>query len=134
MTRDDANPDLFYAMCPNLGLLGVVSTITLECVDAFDIDGQRGDRRRVETCPVDLFGDGDAGPARRCERFLPRSPTSPALEWWPQRGADRVLTWQARQIAAEPGFKPKPYTQFGDDPETQQHLVRHPLHDHRQPR
>jgi hypothetical protein len=33
-----------------------------------------------------------------------------------------VLTWQAQRIEVEPGFEPKPYTQFGDDPETQQHL------------
>ncbi len=119
VTRDDADPGLFYAMCPNLGLLGVVSTITLECVEAFNIRGEQA-TTTIETCPVDLFGDG--GPDRPpLERFLHDTDFA-RLEWWPQRGADRVLTWQARRIEAEPGFKPKPYTQFGDDPETEQHL------------
>ncbi len=119
VTRDDADPELFYAMCPNLGLLGVVSTITLECVEAFDIRGEQA-TTTIETCPVDLFGDG--GPDRPpLERFLHDTDFA-RLEWWPQRGAGRVLTWQARRIEAEPGFKPKPYTQFGDDPETEQHL------------
>jgi hypothetical protein len=119
VTRDDPDPELFYAMCPNLGLLGVVSTIVLECVEAFDIEGEEA-TTTVETCPVDLFGDG--GPDRpSLERFL-RDTDFSRLEWWPQRGADRVLTWQARRIDTEPGFKPKPYTQFGDDPETQQRL------------
>jgi hypothetical protein len=119
VTRDDADPDLFYAMCPNLGLLGVVSTITLECVDTFNIRGEEA-TTTVETCPVDLFGEG--GPGRpSLEQFLHDADFS-RLEWWPQRGADRVLTWQARRIEAKPGFRPKPYTQFGDDPETEQRL------------
>jgi hypothetical protein len=119
VTREDADPEPFYAMCPNLGLLGVVSTVILECVDAFDIEGEQA-TTTVETCPVDLFGQGGPG-LPSLERFL-RDTDFARLEWWPQRGADRVLTWQARRIEAEPGFEPKPYTQFGDDPETEQHL------------
>jgi len=119
VTREDADPEPFYAMCPNLGLLGIVSTITLECVNAFDIVGEEA-TTTVETCPVDLFGAGAPG-RPSLEAFL-RDTDFSRLEWWPQRGADRVLTWQARRIASEPGFKPKPYTQFGDDPETEQRL------------
>jgi hypothetical protein len=117
VTREDA--DLFNAMCPNLGLLGVVSTIVLECVDAFDIEGQEA-TTTVETCPVDIYGEGAPG-RPSLARFL-RETDFARLEWWPQRGADRILTWQARLIASEPGFKPKPYTEFGDDPETEQRL------------
>jgi hypothetical protein len=119
VTREDADPDLFYAMCPNLGLLGVVSTVILECVEAFNIRGEEA-TTTIETCPVDLFGGGDAG-RPSLERFL-RDTQFSRLVWWPQRGADRVIAWQAERIEAEPGFKPKPYTQFGDDPETEQHL------------
>lgn len=119
VTRENADPDLFHAMCPNLGLLGVVSSVILECVDAFDIEGQQA-TTTVETCPVDVFGDGS--PDRpSLETFL-RDTDFARLEWWPQRRADRVLTWQARPIPSEPGFEPKPYTQFGDDPETEQYL------------
>lgn len=119
MTRDDADSELFYAMCPNLGLLGVVSTIVFECVDAFDIVGEEA-TTKVETCPVDLFGTG--APGRPSLEASLRETDFARLEWWPQRGADRVLTWQARRIAGDPGFKPRPYTQFGDDPETEQRL------------
>jgi hypothetical protein len=120
VTLDDADPDLFHAMCPNLGLLGVISTITFKCVDTFAIRGEEA-VTTIGTCPVDLFGDGS--PDRpSLERFL-RGTQFSRLNWWPQRGADRVLTWQAMRIRAEPGFKPKPYTQFGDDPQTQQHLI-----------
>lgn len=119
VTRGDEDPGLFYAMCPNLGLLGVVSTIVFECVEAFDIVGREA-TTTVETCQVDIFGGG-APPRPSLETFL-READFARLEWWPQRGADRVLTWQARRIASEPGFKPRPYTQFGDDPETEQRL------------
>ncbi|HEX3174465.1 MAG TPA: D-arabinono-1,4-lactone oxidase [Solirubrobacterales bacterium] len=119
VTRDDADPDLFYAMCPNLGLLGVVSAIVFECVDAFDIEGREA-TTTVETCAVDLFGDGVPGRPSLTD-FL-RDTDFSRLEWWPQRDADRVLTWQAKRIEPKPGFEPKPYTQFGDDPETQQRL------------
>lgn len=119
VTREDPDPDLFYAMCPNLGLLGVVSTIVFECVDAFNIRGEEA-TTTVEACPVDIYGDG-APDRPALPRFL-RETDFARLEWWPQRGADRILTWQAKRIEAEPGFDPKPYTEFGDDPETEQRL------------
>jgi hypothetical protein len=120
VTRDDPDSDLFYAMCPNMGLLGVVSAVILECVGAFDINGQEA-TTTIESCPVDLFGPGDAT-RPSLERFL-RETDFARIEWWPQRGVDRAVTWQARQIPVEPGFEPIPYKRFGDDPETAQHLI-----------
>jgi len=119
VTREDADPDLFYAMVPNLGLLGVVSKLIIRCVDAFNIEGEEA-ITTVDTCPADLFGDGTAD--RPSLEGLLRETDYARLVWWPQRGADRVITWRARRTAPEPGFKPKPYTQFGDDPEAEQYL------------
>jgi hypothetical protein len=119
-SRDDADPDAFYAMSPNLGLLGVVSAISFECADLFVIDGQEA-TTTTENCPVDLFGDG-SGDRPALERFL-RDTDFARLEWWPQRGVDRVLTWQAQRSDPEPGFRPCPYERFGDSPETSQHLI-----------
>lgn len=120
LTREGADPDLFHALVPNLGLLGVVSKIVFVCEEAFNIEGTEA-TTTVAECPVDLFGDG--GPGRpSLERFLHEAEYS-RVNWWPQRGADRVLTWQARRIPVEPGFEPKPYTQFGEDPVAQQHLI-----------
>ncbi|HEV2727779.1 MAG TPA: D-arabinono-1,4-lactone oxidase, partial [Solirubrobacterales bacterium] len=56
------------------------------------------------------------------ERFLREAEFS-RVEWWPQRGADRVLTWQARRLPAEADFQPVPYKRFGDDPDTTQRLI-----------
>lgn len=120
VTRDDADPEPFYAMCPNLGLLGVVSTVILECVDAFDIEGTES-TDTIATCPVDVFGDGDEK-RPSLAKFLAETEFT-RLEWWPQRGADRIVTWQARHRPAEPDFKPVPYKRFGEDPETTEHLI-----------
>lgn len=120
LTRDDADPDLFHAMCPHLGLLGVVSTIVFECVDAFDIEGTET-TTTIETCPVDVFGDGRPGCPSLAQFFAEAE--FARVEWWPQRGVDRMVTWRAQRRPAEASFEPRPYKRFGDDPETAQHLI-----------
>ncbi|MGN6258703.1 MAG: D-arabinono-1,4-lactone oxidase [Solirubrobacterales bacterium] len=120
VTRDDADPDLFFAMCPNLGLLGIVSKVILQCTEAFNVKGEEA-ITTVETCPADLFGDGAPG-RPSLEQLLQESEYA-RLVWWPERGADRVVTWRAGRIAPERGFEPKPYTQFGDHPEAEQYLT-----------
>jgi len=120
VTREDADPDLFYAMCPNMGLLGVISTITFECVEAFDVVGQEA-TTTIADCPVDVFGPGEPGRPSLAQ-FLRETPFS-RLEWWPQRGVERIVTWQADRMAPQPDFKPRPYRRFGDvDSGVAQHL------------
>jgi D-arabinono-1,4-lactone oxidase len=113
VSRDDDDTDLFFSMSPNLGLLGVVSKITLACVDAFNITGQEA-ITGIDDCSVDLFGPGSVG-RPSLERFL-REVEYARLEWWPQRGVDTVLTWQAQQIKPQPGFRPVRYEEFTNDP------------------
>ena len=120
LSRDDADPDAFHAMSPNLGLLGVVSAISFECTEVFAIDGQEATTTTAAT-PVDLFGDGsDDRPA--LARFLHDTDFA-RLEWWPQRGVDRVVTWQAQRFDPEPSFRPSPYQRFGGSPEASQQLI-----------
>lgn len=120
VSREDADPEPFYAMVPNLGLLGVVSAVIFECVGAFDVEGTEA-TDTIVSCPVDVFGDGADGRPSLAQ-FL-REAEFARLEWWPQRGVDRIVTWQARHRPADPGFTPVPYKRFGDDPETTQHLI-----------
>jgi D-arabinono-1,4-lactone oxidase len=118
VTRGD---DGFDAMMPSLGLLGVVSAVTLECTDLFAISGSE-DVTTVAGGPVDLLGDGDAQ-RPSLERFL-REAEFARLEWWPQRGADRLLTWQARRMPTPDGFVPRPYRRFqGGDPEVSEQAI-----------
>jgi D-arabinono-1,4-lactone oxidase len=120
VSREDPDPDLFYAMSPNLGLLGVVSTVILECEDAFNITGQEA-VTTVEECAIDLFGPGT--PARpSLEQFL-RDVDYARLTWWPQRGAERVLVWQAQRIPPQPGFRPTRYQEFGAHPDRDEVLI-----------
>jgi D-arabinono-1,4-lactone oxidase len=118
-SRDDPDPDLFHAMAPGLGLLGVVSTITFACTDVFAIEGEEA-TATVDSAALDLLGAGDGRPS--LEQFL-RDAEFARVEWWPQRGFDRVVTWQARRRDAGPGFEPRPYERFGEDPEANQHLI-----------
>jgi hypothetical protein len=120
VSADDADPDLFHSMSPNLGLLGVVSTITFECTDVFAIEGSEA-VTTLEGCPADLFGRGD-GSKPSLEQFL-RDTEFARLEWWPQRGAERIVTWQARRFDPGDGFHPEPYKRFGDSPEATQQLI-----------
>jgi D-arabinono-1,4-lactone oxidase len=114
LTRDDPDPEPFYAMAPHLGLLGVVSTVILQCEDSYNIAGQEA-VTTIEDCAVDLFGAG--GPGRpSLEQFL-RETEYARIEWWPQRGAERVLVWEAQRLAPEPDFVPHPYEEFTNRPE-----------------
>jgi len=113
----DADPDLFYAFAPNLGLLGVISKITLQCVDTFNIVGTNA-VTTPEECEVDLFGEGGGG-RRGLVEFLKQQPYGRA-EWWPQRGGERVSLWQVVTQAPTEGFQPHPWLQFGKDQELEE--------------
>jgi hypothetical protein len=117
LTRDDPE---FFAMAPSLGLMGVVSTITFQCTELFAIEG-RESVESVGDCSIDLLGGGDD---RRpsLERFL-RDTDFARLEWWPQRGVERVVVWQATRTEPPAGFEPHPYKRFAQSPEASQHVV-----------
>jgi hypothetical protein len=114
-TLDDEDPDLFYAMSPNVGLLGVVSTVTLQCVDDYNISGQEA-ITSVDTCAIDLIGPGSEG-RPSLEHFL-RDAEYARVEWWPQRGVERVLVWQCQRMRPQLGFRPDTYQEFAEHPET----------------
>ncbi|HEY6695856.1 MAG TPA: hypothetical protein VI006_23585 [Solirubrobacteraceae bacterium] len=120
VSSDDADQDGFNATSPSLGLLGVISKITFECTDLFAIDGQEF-VTTVAGGPVDLFGEGSNG-RQSLEQFL-RYTDFARLEWWPQRGADRLLTWQAKRMPVPPDFKPRPYKRFEGGPEESEQMI-----------
>jgi hypothetical protein len=117
LTRDDPE---FFAMAPSLGLMGVVSTITFQCTELFAIEGTEA-VESVGDCGIDLLGGGDD---RRpsLERFL-RDTDFARLEWWPQRGVERVVVWHATRTEPPAGFEPHPYERFAQSPAASQHVV-----------
>ena len=116
LSRDDPDParrELFNAMVPNLGLLGVISTITLQCLDTYNVAGQES-ITTVDDCAIDLFGPGTADKPS-LEAFL-RQVEYARLLWWPQRGVEKIEVWQAQRTAPQPGFKPHHYEEFSNHP------------------
>ena len=140
VSRDDENPDHFNAALVSLGVLGVVSTVTLTCDKSFYIHGaQRCDC--LEESYVDIFNDdpssgppaastatastGDEKKRIGLTTFLKEAHYGRIL-WWPQRfkytsssdvGVDqsyvkpRLQIWQATRCEVEP-LKPKPFKLF----------------------
>jgi len=79
------------ALC-SMGLLGVLSTVTLRCVPRYDVIG-REDITTEAGSAYELCGTGPNGLAA----FLERTEYA-RLMWWPQRRVERVVTWQARRM------------------------------------
>ena len=89
MTRGE---EIFDALSVSLGLLGVITRVTLRCEPWFDIIGRETTTHTAD-CEIDLFGDGPNG----LREFLTRTPYTRLL-WWPQPGVDKVTVWQARRM------------------------------------
>lgn len=109
----------FEAMCPNLGLLGIVSRITLKCRECFAIAGEEV-AHPVATMPIDLLGQGDGRPS--LEAFL-RTTDFARIEWWPQRGLEHAVIWRARALAPGTPFTEARYDRFAGDDDAAQHLI-----------
>jgi len=118
--RDDPDPSKFWAALVSMGALGVISTVTLRAVPTFNIVGQEA-ITTIADCKVDLFGPGSATQPS-LEQFLAQTDYT-RLYWWPQRGAERVVVWQANRVAATPGFQPKEYEEFGEAPLVEELLI-----------
>lgn len=105
------NADLFNAAGVSMGLLGVISSVTLKGVPRFNIVGQEAITTYAE-CAIDLFGGGRAGKPS-LEQWL-RDTDYGRILWWPQEGLERVSVWQARRIPWRADFEPKPYQELGN--------------------
>jgi FAD/FMN-containing dehydrogenase len=97
----DRDRDEFAAAVVSLGLLGVVSTVTFQCVERFDVDGYER-VMRVADAPFDAFADGGV------DGFLNDNEYA-RMFWWPQPGVDRLSVWAARRAPGPPAAEPRPY-------------------------
>ena len=114
VSREDTDPEEFNAVALSMGLLGVISTITFKCVPTFNISGQEA-ITTYEEASMDLFGDGADG-RPTLEEFL-KEVEYTRLVWWPQRGGERIITWQCQRIDPQLGFRAVKYQEFGNYPE-----------------
>jgi hypothetical protein len=104
----DEEPGL-AAVLPSLGLLGVIIAVTLRCEPLFTIAGQEA-IADLEQAEIDLAGPGGGGRPSLAS-FLTEAEYA-RIEWWPQRGAERILIWQAQRTPPQPGFRPTRYEEF----------------------
>lgn len=91
--------ETFLAAGVAMGLLGVVSTVTFQCVPKYHILGREITTEVQEcqrACGIDLFGAG----ADRLESFL-RHTEYARLLWWPQHGVEKITVWQAHRMGAD---------------------------------
>ncbi len=107
--------EIFDAVSLSLGLLGIVTKVRFKLNKTFNIYGQEiTSSTEFEKCPIDMFGSGSSTKPSMKE-FMEKSPYTRIL-WWPQKGVNRIVTWQAVRGDALPVFDPVPYKEFGDSP------------------
>ncbi|MEO8853882.1 MAG: D-arabinono-1,4-lactone oxidase [Ginsengibacter sp.] len=113
--RSDNPADPFYAIPVSMGLLGIITQVTLQCVPTFNIIGQQS-TTLVADCAYDFFGPG-SNDKPSLETYIRETEFSRIL-WWPIQSLKRAISWKAKTM--EPGdytagtgspdsFKPKPY-------------------------
>jgi hypothetical protein len=107
-SEDDDGPGL-AGVLPSLGLLGVIVAVTLRCEPIFTIVGQEA-IVNLDGAPIDFSGPGRPGRPGLAD-FFTRAEYA-RIEWWPQRGAERLLIWQAQRAELQPGFAPTRYEEF----------------------
>ncbi|MBS1560202.1 MAG: FAD-binding protein [Bacteroidetes bacterium] len=102
-SKFDENTDLFYAIGVSMGLLGIITHVTFECMPRYSISGSETTTYESD-CEVDLFGNGSKGKPS-LEKFL-RDTEYTRLMWWPQKKVEKMVVWKAARV---PGPVPTPY-------------------------
>jgi len=112
VNKDD---DIFPAVSLSLGLMGIITKVRFQLVKTYNIYGQEiTTPTSFEECSIDLFGAGRNGKPSM-KTFLEKTPYTRIL-WWPQKGVNRIVTWQAARGGDLPMLDPVPYKLFGDLP------------------
>ncbi|WP_222841970.1 D-arabinono-1,4-lactone oxidase [Cystobacter ferrugineus] len=89
---EEHNP--FYAAGVSMGLLGIISTVTLTCRPRYDIEGTQ-----VTSSASQLFKPGQAGSSGKGLQELFNEDHYTRMLWWPQQGVNKVEHWKANRIS-----------------------------------
>jgi FAD/FMN-containing dehydrogenase len=107
--------DPFYGVVVSMGLLGIITQVTLQCVPAFNIIGSQNTSLATAT-EFQFFGPGSSTQPS-FQQFLMDTEFA-GIIWWPFETLKRAIVWQARTMTASdynqqtgypPNFTPKPY-------------------------
>jgi D-arabinono-1,4-lactone oxidase len=106
----DGSDDPFYGVgYVNLGLMGIIVSVTIQCIPSFNVSGSES-TSYYDECEIDLFGNGSKEKPS-LESFFKR-PLYSRLMWWPQSTVKKMVVWQAKRTDAFENwkeFKSKPY-------------------------
>lgn len=119
VTREDADQSNFKAALVSMGLFGVLSTVTLNCTEKFNIKGCQTSKL-VTVTNVDIYDDNPVDGRKGLSTFLKETQYSQML-WWPQTSSgivglehERLQVWQAEKIKPTPNFERKPFKDFAN--------------------
>ena len=107
--RTDDEDDPFYAVGVSMGLLGIITSVTFQCISTFNIAGAETTSGYTD-CKLNLFDSDDDGRPTTASFF--ENAEYGRMMWWPQQGIEKILIWEAQRIAASSDFIPKPYHEF----------------------
>jgi FAD/FMN-containing dehydrogenase len=107
--RTDDEDDPFYAVGVSMGLFGIITSVIFQCINSFNIAGTET-TSEYSDCKLDLFGPGDNERPPTASFF--KNAEYGRMMWWPQKGIEKILIWEAQRIAASPDFKSRPYYEF----------------------
>jgi hypothetical protein len=108
--KSDDLDDPFYGLGVSLGLMGIFTSVTFQCMDRYDIEGVEI-TSHYDQCEIDLFGPGD-DERPSLEQFF-RQVEHSRLMWFPQKGIEKMIVWKARKLKeTPPGFQRVPYEEF----------------------
>lgn len=114
-TRSNDPDDIFFGVGVSLGLLGIITEITLQCIPSFQIMGKEITTHSQSAEFNFLAVTSDQRPT--LQEFLSNTEFARIL-WWPYKSLNRLITWQARTMGPDdftsergtPGHLiPKPY-------------------------
>jgi hypothetical protein len=115
LTRTGADADWFRAAGIGMGLCGVISTITFQCIPTFDIVGTETISNTALSDDMDFYGDRPGSGLPSLEKFLVDTDYC-RLMWWPQKNFDRLVVWQAHRAPFDANRKLNPYEEIAHFP------------------
>lgn len=115
-TRTTDKNDPFYAMGSAMGLMGVVTAVTLQCVPGFNVIGSQA-TLPIGSLPLNFLGKAGVKKPSVAKYFANKEYAR--MLWWPFRSVQRMITWDAHTMrpadykpkttGTVKKFKPKPY-------------------------
>lgn len=116
--RSDDVDDPFFAAAVSMGLLGVLVSVTFQCIDTFNIEGSEITYKYKES-PIELFeedggNDSSDNPRETLRDFFQDREYCRCM-LWPQRGIEKIVMWEAKRTEGPPKLPfPKRYNEFAE--------------------